>query len=1349
MESDKNKTEKKENPRATASIISALTFSWTLPLFWEGYTRDLKVNDLPEPLKEHSSEYLGDRIEKLWEEEVARAQRNKKEPSLLLVIIKMFGPRFMLYGTVLFITEVVLRVSQPLLLGGLIRYFSSTTMSKEEAYMYAFGIIATTGLQIILSHPYLMAIMHTGMKVRVATCSLIYRKSLKLSKTALGQTTAGQVVNLLSNDVNRFDVAFIFLHILWIGPLQTCIVTYLMWAKVGLAALLGVISLLLLIPFQGYLGKWASTLRLKTAIRTDERVRLMNEIISGIQVIKMYTWEKPFTYLVEVARRKEIKEITKAAYIKGIMLSFIIFHARTAIFFTVLAYVLLGNRIDAEKVFVLTSFYNVLRQTMTVLFPSGITQVAEGLISVRRIKAFLLISDEELRKPKHALKAKGKTNSESNGILKDDKKVPITAVHFTGKTEKPGIFMENVTAKWVESSHENTLNNITFDVVPGKLTTIIGPVGSGKTSLFHAILRELNLTSGSIQVNGQLSYASQEPWLFNGSVRQNILFGLEYDRDRYRQVVNVCSLRTDFELFPYGDKTIVGERGSSLSGGQRARINLARAVYKDADVYLLDDPLSAVDTHVGKHLFEDCIQGYLKNKTVILITHQLQYLDSVDQIVLLENGTVSAIGSNETLQKSGLDFTKLMSEKDQKEVVEEKPIIRTVESRHTSIQSLASSIYGEINKDFPVEVAEAQTKGSVSGRVYRAYLTAGGGCCKSLFIFFLCIFSQALASGGDYWITYWVNIEEYFYSLESTDSGSRNVTSALSAQISNITSVFNSTITSTKEAPYAFVFSRDTCIYVFTGLTVATIIVTLFRSFYFFYSCMQASINLHNRMFESITRATMWFFNNNISGRILNRFSKDMGAIDELLPSAMIDVIQIGITLLGIIAVIASVNPYLLVPTFGCAFIFYFLRVFYLSTSRSVKRLEGVSRSPVFGHLNASIQGLTTIRAFHAETILRKEFDNHQDLHSSAWYLYIASSRAFAFWLDMVCLIFIGMVTLSFLVLGGENFGGNVGLAISQAIGLTGMFQWGMRQTAELENQMTSVERVLEYTDLEREPPLVSPPSKKPRPTWPENGKIEFSDVHLRYSAADPWVLKNLNFVILPQQKIGIVGRTGAGKSSLISALFRLSEIDGEIIIDDIETSTLGLHELRSKISIIPQEPVLFSGRMRKNLDPFDEYSDDVLWNALEEVKLKEVVKEMPGGLQTEISEGGSNMSVGQRQLICLARAIIRNNRILVLDEATANVDPQTDSLIQETIRSKFAACTVLTIAHRLNTVIDSDKILVMDAGTLVEFDHPHILLQNKYGFLHKMVKETGKATEETLTKLASENYESKKSEES
>lgn len=400
-----------------------------------------------------------------------------------------------------------------------------------------------------------------------------------------------------------------------------------------------------------------------------------------------------------------------------------------------------------------------------------------------------------------------------------------------------------------------------------------------------------------------------------------------------------------------------------------------------------------------------------------------------------------------------------------------------------------------------------------------------------------------------------------------------------------------------------------------------------------------------------------------------------------------------------------------------------------------------MARSPVFSHLNASLQGLTTIRAFQAQDILTSEFDGHQDAHSSTWYMFLAMSRAFGFWLDLVCLAYIAMVVLSFLFLDLHVFGGNVGLSITQAIGLTGMLQFGMKQSAELENIMTCVERVLEYSRLESEPPLESPPGKSPPAPWPKDGKVEFCNVSLSYAPHMPRVLKNVSFKVQPREKVGIVGRTGSGKTSLIMALFRLHEFEGDILIDDIALRNVGLHQFRSKISIIPQEPVLFSGTIRKNLDPFDEFTDDVLWNALEEVEMKDVVKDLTGGLSWKLAEGGSNFSVGQRQLICLARAIIRNNRILVLDEATANVDPQTDALIQTTIRSKFADCTVLTIAHRLHTVMDSDKLLVMDAGVLVEFDHPHVLLGNKHGFFYRMVKESGRITADSLHRIASGTY--------
>ncbi|XP_031850164.1 putative multidrug resistance-associated protein lethal(2)03659 isoform X2 [Nomia melanderi] len=1374
----KVKAEKKKNPREGANPLSTLTFAWILRTFWIGYRKDLEVEDLYKPLKEHKSSNLGTKISKAWEKELEAYEKRKllseaknnnkydvknvKKPSLTKVLIKCFGLKLMGYGLILAVFEISLRLSQPTFLGLLIRYFkqaklkryvpiysellpttsnssefhenedatrsvlqpiflgkllkyySDRDITKTEAYLYATGVVLCSGLLIFVIHPYMMAILHMGMKMRVACCSLIYRKALKLSRTALGETTVGQAVNLLSNDVNRFDIAIIFLHYLWIGPLETIIIMYFMYTEVQESAFIGVALLLMFVPLQGYLGKKTSILRLKTAIRTDERVRLTNEIISGIQAIKMYTWEKPFSALVERARRKEINVIRATSLIRGVTMSFIMFSTRIALFITILAYILYDHKITAEKVFMLTAYYNILRQTMTVFFPQGITQIAEGMVSIKRLENFMMYEEIE---PRNKMKKSEqgdseKTKTDINGISRESNDTRNDGNNADNNQEDYCMSLKNISAKWISNDSEDTLKNININLKGGELLAIVGQVGAGKSSLLNVILKELPVYNGSVQINGKIAYASQEPWLFAGSVRQNILFGKPMDQFQYDRVIKVCQLKRDFSLLPYGDKTIVGERGISLSGGQRARINLARAVYAEADLYLFDDPLSAVDAHVGKHMFDECIDKHLRGKTRILVTHQLQYLQNVDKVIVLKDGEIYAEGTYDELTKMGVDFGRLASnqEAEEGERAPSAPPSRS-NSRNASITSLKSYVSDEKEELDPIEVAETRTKGKVSGQVYSGYFKAGGNWCIIFMVLFLCVLAQLAASGGDYFISQWVNMEDKYVNV--TENG----TTVMDKDYSN---------------------TRDISIYVYSALTVLTVVVTLVRSFTFFTTCMKASVKLHDQMFRCISRATMRFFNTNNSGRVLNRFSKDMGAIDELLPLALIDCIQIGLTLLGIIVVVAMANVWLLIPTAVIGIIFYYLRVFYLSTSRSVKRLEGVTRSPVFGHLNATMQGLPTIRAFEAGEILTREFDHHQDLHSSAWFIFIATSRAFGFWLDLFCVIYIILVTYSFLILDktlGETLGGNVGLAITQSIGLTGMFQWGMRQSTELENQMTSVERVLEYSKIESEPPLESTPDKKPKETWPEEGRIEFKNLSLRYDPAEAPVLKGLNFTIYPREKIGIVGRTGAGKSSLISALFRLTNLEGVIEIDDVKTNEIGLHDLRREISIIPQEPFLFSGSLRRNLDPFEDYSDDVLWLALEEVELKEM------GLEAHINEGGSNLSVGQRQLVCLARAIVKNNPILVLDEATANVDPRTDELIQITIRKKFAKCTVLTIAHRLNTVMDSDRILVMDAGCAVEFDAPHVLLQKSTGFLKSMVGETGPAMAEALKEIARESY--------
>lgn len=533
--------------------------------------------------------------------------------------------------------------------------------------------------------------------------------------------------------------------------------------------------------------------------------------------------------------------------------------------------------------------------------------------------------------------------------------------------------------------------------------------------------------------------------------------------------------------------------------------------------------------------------------------------------------------------------------------------------------------------------------------------------------------------------------------------------------------------------------SSELDIYYFSAINLTLIVFAMLRTILFFSMAMHSSTELHNSMFRGITQAAMYFFNTNPSGRILNRFAMDMGQVDEVLPAVMLDCIQIFLTMTGVISVLCISNPWYLINTFAMLLSFHYLRDFYLSTSRDVKRLEAVARSPMYSHFSATLVGLPTIRAMRAQKVLTAEYDQYQDKHSIGYYTFLSTSRAFGYYLDLFCVLYVLVIILNNFFNPPEN-PGQIGLVITQAMSMTGTVQWGMRQSAELENSMTSVERVIEYRNLKAEGEFTSPAGKKPPVNWPETGEIVADDLSLRYipDPQAPYVLKSLNFIIKPCEKVGIVGRTGAGKSSLINALFRLSYNDGSILIDKRDTAEIGLHDLRSKISIIPQEPVLFSGTLRYNLDPFEQYADEKLWQALEEVHLKDEISEMPMGLQSTISEGGSNFSVGQRQLVCLARAILRENRILVMDEATANVDPQTDALIQTTIRKKFKECTVLTIAHRLHTIMDSDKVMVLDAGHVVEFGSPYELLTDtKSNVFRSMVLQTGKATFDHLLKIA------------
>ncbi|XP_075985131.1 ATP-binding cassette subfamily C member 4-like isoform X2 [Anticarsia gemmatalis] len=1321
-----NQNTKKRNK---ANPLSRLFLWWMCPVLINGNRRDVEESDLIVPSKIYDSERQGDYLEKYWFEELESAASRDAEPSFLKALWRAYACSFLPGGIYVALIGAI-RTYQPILFRELLSYWSvESPMSRYDAGFYAFAMLGLNFAGMLCQHHNSLFVARFSMKVKIACTSLLYRKLLRMSQTSVGEVAGGKLVNLMSNDITRFDYAFMFLHYLWMVPIQAVVVLIILYDAAGYAPFVGLFGVVLVIlPLQAALTKLTAVVRRETAQRTDKRIKLMGEIINGIQVIKMYAWEKPFQLVVKAARAYELSSLQKSIFIRSTFLGFMLFTERSILFFTILTIALTGNMISATTIYPIQQYFSIIQMNVTLVLPLAIAGISEMMVSIERIQQFLMMverTDEKIM-PRTNLAKNIFNNSKSENSIKsdfvharkynrNDSNAPRASVVSVSSSEYL-MELNKVNASWTGSTEpsEVTLKNISLRVRKGKLCAIIGPVGSGKTSLLQLLLKELPVTSGNLSIKGTLSYACQESWLFAGTVRDNILFGLPYDVDRYKEVCRVSCLQPDFKQFPYGDLSLVGERGVSLSGGQRARINLARAIYREADVYLLDDPLSAVDANVGRLLFEGCINGYLRNKTCILVTHQVHYLKAADFIVVLNEGSIENMGSYDELVKSGTEFSALLSAADGEETGPEK------KERPAVMRGISkTSIKSEDDDEERVQVQEAEERatGSLKWAVIWEYLKAVQSWCIVLFALLSLLITQGAATTADYWISYWTNhINDYELSLPPGEEPDPS----LDTQIGPLTT-----------AQYLIVYG---CV------IFAIILFSQFRIISFVVMTMRASKNLHNTIYEKLIITVMRFFDTNPSGRVLNRFSKDMGAMDELLPRSTLETIQMYLYLVSILVLNAVALPWTLIPTAVLLVVFIILLKWYLNTAQAVKRLEGTTKSPVFGMINSTISGLSTIRSSNSEVRLLRNFDAAQDLHTSAFYTFIGGSTAFGFYLDGLCLVYLGIIMCIFLLIDFSDTipVGSVGLAVSQSMAITMLLQMAARFTADFLGHMTAVERVLEYTKLPIEENMETGPTVPPK-EWPTQGHLTFSNIYLKYDVAEAPVLKNLNFEIMRGSKVGVVGRTGAGKSSLISALFRLSNIEGSIKIDGIDTKDIAKKDLRSKISIIPQEPVLFSATLRYNLDPFDDYSDDDIWRALEQVELKESIP----ALDFKVSEGGSNFSMGQRQLVCLARAILRSNKILIMDEATANVDPQTDALIQKTIRRQFATCTVLTIAHRLNTIMDSDRVLVMDQGEAAEFDHPHILLSNPSSKFSSMVKETGENMAKVLREAAKKKYDS------
>ncbi|KAK8748976.1 hypothetical protein OTU49_015623, partial [Cherax quadricarinatus] len=1314
-------------PESGASFLSRITFSWMDSLFWRGYKTPLQETDVWDLSYENSSRTVVSAWDKNWRKTTSKsykrgeshtsatcsnnatyveltgiASNNQYYLSILPTMVRMFAPSFLMGALLKFIHD-VLQFLSPQILGLLIK-FSESKEDQEpmwHGYLYALLLLLCAQLQSLILGQYFMKMMLVGLQIRTGVISAVYRKAMKISNSARKESTVGEIVNLMSVDAQRFMDLTTYVNMLWSAPLQISIALYFLWDLLGPSVLSGLAVMIVLIPVNGAIANKMKLLQVKQMKNKDQRVKLMTEILNGIKVLKLYAWEPSFEEQVIAVRNKEVKILKQTAILNAVTnftwtcTPFLV----SLVTFATYVNISEENILDAKTAFVSLTLFNLLRFPI-VMLPMLISNIVQARVSLKRMNKFM--NADEL---------------DPNSVSRDCR-------------ENKPIVIENGTFAWGhgEDDSQAVVKGINMSISEGSLVAVVGSVGAGKSSLCSAILGEMEKKSGRVNVKGHIAFVPQQAWIQNATLENNILFMMAKKKDHYNACINACALQSDLEMLPGGDQTEIGEKGINLSGGQKQRVSLARAVYADADIYLLDDPLSAVDSHVGKHIFEQVIgpTGLLKKKTRVLVTHGLTYLPQVDKIIVLNNGSITEEGTyKELLERKGkfqeflLQYLSEASEDEALEDLEgirlqlesslgkeiiEKQLCQQKESetevnaergnkdghrrgsKKTSESEMGKSSVNPISEKKPgnkiIDVEKAET-GKVEFSVYWYYIKAIGILSTVLTLLFH-IISQACTLGSNIWLSIWA---------EDTSSDPK---------------------------------TRDMYLGVYGALGIGQALFILGGAFSLSFGAVDAAAKLHVDILHSVMHLPMHFFDTNPIGRLINRFGKDVDTLDNVLPWSLRSWLLCFFTVASTFLAIIYSTPIFVVVMVPTIIIYYLVQVLYVTTSRQLKRIESVSRSPIYSHFQESIQGASTIRAYSKEQEFILESEKKVDLNQVCYFPSVMANRWLAVRLETIGNILTFSAAL-FAVMGrGRISGGIVGLSVSYALSVTQTLNWLVRMSSDVETNIVAVERIKEYSETPQEAPWEIP-SNKPHQEWPEAGVVEFNKYSTRYREGLDLVVRDINCKITKGEKIGIVGRTGAGKSSLTLALFRIIEAaGGNIVIDNVNISKIGLHDLRSRLTIIPQDPVLFSGTLQMNLDPFHKYDDAKVWSALEQSHLKEFVSGLPNGLQHQVSEGGENLSVGQRQLVCLARAILRKTRVLVLDEATAAVDLETDDLIQQTIRREFASCTVITIAHRLNTIMDSTRIVVLDRGEIKEFDTPATLLNNKNSIFYGLAKDAG-----------------------
>ncbi|CAI9767155.1 unnamed protein product [Fraxinus pennsylvanica] len=1237
------------------SFLSRLSFSWINSLLRLGYRKSLVLEDIPCLGSEDEAVLAYEKFNHEWDSLTGKGS-DSSDNFVSWAIARIYWKDMVFAGICALIRTIAVIVA-PLLLYAFVNYSNSETKNLYKGILLVGYLVVAKVFESLSYRHFFFSSRRIGMRMRSALMVAVYKKQLKLSSIGRVRHSTGEIVNYIAVDAYRMGEFPMWFHMGWSFVLQIFLGVAVLFVVVGFGVLPGLVpflvSGLLNVPFAKLLQKCQT----EFMIAQDKRLRSMSEILNNMKIIKLQSWEEKFKTLLESFRGLEFKWLGESQYKKTY--NTVLYWMAPTIVSSVIFFgcVLFRSApFDASTIFTVLAALRTMSEPVRVI-PEALSILIQVNVSLKRINLFLL--EDELEEVD--------LSGRSSGDLSHS------------------IWIQQGEFSWDTESATPTLRNITLEVRPGRKIAVCGPVGAGKSSLLSAILGEIPKRSGIVNVFGSVAYVSQASWIQSGTIRDNILFGKPMDKTKYEEAIRVSALDKDIDSFDYGDLTEIGQRGLNLSGGQKQRVQLARAVYNDADIYLLDDPFSAVDAHTATTLFNECVMTALKKKTVVLVTHQVEFLAEVDIILVMEDGQVIQSGNYKELLMAGSTFEKLVhAHKNAMSMLDTSSSANKQESQ--AVQTNKSFICkeereGEISTNLGVQLTEEEEKeiGDVGWKTFFDYVSIAKG------LNFLCLttISQTgfivLQAAASFWLAFAIQIPK----------------------ISSVVVVGIYTLTSFLSAVFVYL-----------------------RSLFVVHLGLKASQAFFSGFTNSIFNAPMLFFDSTPVGRILTRASSDLSVLDFDIPFAFVFVLASVLELLSTIGIMASVTWQVLFVGIFATVASKYVQGYYQPSARELMRINGTTKAPVMNYASETALGVATIRAF---TMVDKFSENYQKLVDTDAKVFFFSNAAQE-WLvlrteTLQNLTLFTAACLLVLTPKGYIAPGLVGLSLSYAFALTGTQVFLTRWYSSLSNYIVSIERIKQFMHIPPEPPAIVD-DKRPPTSWPSKGRIDMVDLKIRYRPNAPIVLKGITCTFSEGTRVGVVGRTGSGKTTLISALFRLVEpYSGQIIIDGIDICSIGLRDLRLKLSIIPQEPTLFKGSIRTNLDPLGLHSDDEIWKALEKCQLKDTIIRLPNLLDSSVSDEGENWSMGQRQLFCLGRVLLRRNRILVLDEATASIDSATDAILQKIIREEFANCTVITVAHRVPTVIDSDMVMLLSFGKLVEYDEPSKLMEINSSF-SKLVAE-------------------------